>query len=85
MSSKSQLVKTKQWLKYCIICFIRLPGLTKPESLENICDVQDSVEDASRQLAFFFPNYHASEVEHNTERTLAIIRPSLLKEKRGKC
>ncbi|NXR40401.1 TXND3 protein, partial [Zosterops hypoxanthus] len=60
----------------------KLPGLTKPESLENICDVQDSVEDASRQLAFFFPNYHASEVEHNTERTLAIIRPSLLKEKR---
>ncbi|XP_066183948.1 thioredoxin domain-containing protein 3 [Sylvia atricapilla] len=60
----------------------KLPGLTKTESLENICDVQDSVEDASRQLAFFFPNYHASEAEHHIERTLAIIRPSLLKERR---
>ncbi|NXN02383.1 TXND3 protein, partial [Sylvia borin] len=59
-----------------------LPGLTKTESLQNICDVQDSVEDASRQLAFFFPNYHASEAEHHIERTLAIIRPSLLKERR---
>ncbi|NXM62714.1 TXND3 protein, partial [Illadopsis cleaveri] len=58
-------------------------GLTKPESLVNICDVQDSVEDASRQLAFFFPNYHASEAEHNIERTLAIIRPTLLKERRN--
>ncbi|NXY36581.1 TXND3 protein, partial [Pomatorhinus ruficollis] len=61
---------------------VKLPGLTKPESLVNICDVQDSVEDASRQLAFFFPNYHASETERHIERTLAIIRPSLLKERR---
>ncbi|XP_063276405.1 thioredoxin domain-containing protein 3 [Prinia subflava] len=60
----------------------KLPGLTKPESLENLCDVQDSVEDASRQLAFFFPNYHISEAEHHVERTLAIIRPTLLKERR---
>ncbi|NXP30592.1 TXND3 protein, partial [Leiothrix lutea] len=57
-------------------------GLTKTESLVNICDVQDSVEDASRQLAFFFPNYDASEAGHRIERTLAIIRPSLLKERR---
>ncbi|XP_066045354.1 thioredoxin domain-containing protein 3 [Chamaea fasciata] len=61
---------------------VKLPGLTKPESLVNICDVQDSVEDASRQLAFFFPNFHASEAEHHIERTLAIIRPNLLKERR---
>uniref|UniRef100_A0A8C3QMG7 NME/NM23 family member 8 n=1 Tax=Cyanoderma ruficeps TaxID=181631 RepID=A0A8C3QMG7_9PASS len=46
------------------------------------CFSKYSVEDASRQLAFFFPNYRASEAEHHTERTLAIIRPSLLKERR---
>ncbi|NXB73192.1 TXND3 protein, partial [Donacobius atricapilla] len=62
---------------------VKLPGLTKPESLVNLCDVQDSVEDASRQLAFFFPNYPKSEEEHHVERTLAIIRPSLLKERRN--
>ncbi|NXC92257.1 TXND3 protein, partial [Cercotrichas coryphoeus] len=79
----SQLVNTKQLLKYCMTsCFIRLPGLTETESLVNLCDVQDSVEDASRQLAFFFPNFHINKVEQHVERTLAIIRPSLLKERR---
>ncbi|NXN78611.1 TXND3 protein, partial [Bombycilla garrulus] len=57
-------------------------GLTETESLVNLCDVQDSVEDASRQLAFFFPNFNMSKAEHHIERTLAIIRPSLLKERR---
>ncbi|NXY04017.1 TXND3 protein, partial [Pteruthius melanotis] len=65
---------------YCT-CFIRLPGLTETESLVNLCDVQDSVEDASRQLAFFFPNFDINAAEKD-ERTLAIIRPSLLKERR---
>uniref|UniRef100_A0A8D2QE73 Nucleoside diphosphate kinase-like domain-containing protein n=1 Tax=Zonotrichia albicollis TaxID=44394 RepID=A0A8D2QE73_ZONAL len=51
------------------------------ESLVNLCDVQDSIEDASRQLAFFFPNFHIEEGGH-AERTLAIIRPKLLKERR---
>ncbi|NXH31735.1 TXND3 protein, partial [Myiagra hebetior] len=78
----NQLVNTKQYLKYCItLCFIRLPGLTETESLVNLCDVQDSVEDASRQLAFFFPNFNVNKAEQ-VEKTLAIIRPSLLKERR---
>ncbi|XP_041322570.1 thioredoxin domain-containing protein 3 [Pyrgilauda ruficollis] len=63
---------------------IKLPGLKETESLVNLCDVQDSVEDASRQLAFFFPNFHIDEAGHNAaERTLAIIRPTLLKERRN--
>ncbi|XP_032908914.1 thioredoxin domain-containing protein 3 [Catharus ustulatus] len=61
---------------------VKLPGLTETENLVNLCDVQDSVEDASRHLAFFFPNFHINRVEQRVERTLAIIRPSLLKERR---
>ncbi|NWX31564.1 TXND3 protein, partial [Notiomystis cincta] len=81
-SSKSQLANTKQQLKCCITsCFIRLPGPAETETLVNICDVQDSVEDASRQLAFFFPNFNANNGQQ-VEKTLAIIRPSLLKERR---
>ncbi|NWI94750.1 TXND3 protein, partial [Pitta sordida] len=63
--------------------FIRLGGHVKAESLENICDVQDSVEDASRKLAFFFPNFNANQTEQQIEKTLAIIRPTLLKERRN--
>lgn len=55
------------------------------ESLLNLCDVQDSVEEASRQLAFFFPNFDKNKTDQKAERTLALIRPSLLKERRGKC
>ncbi|XP_064274688.1 thioredoxin domain-containing protein 3 isoform X2 [Passer domesticus] len=62
---------------------VRLPGLKETDSLVNLCDVQDSIEDASRQLAFFFPNFHIDEAGHNAERTLAIIRPTLLKERRN--
>ncbi|XP_041263810.1 thioredoxin domain-containing protein 3 [Onychostruthus taczanowskii] len=63
---------------------IKLPGLKETESLVNLCDVQDSIEDASRQLAFFFPNFHIDEAGHHAaERTLAIIRPTLLKERRN--
>ncbi|XP_033375491.1 thioredoxin domain-containing protein 3 [Parus major] len=58
----------------------KVPAVPETESLVNLCDVQDSVEDASRQLAFFFPNFHIN-AEH-AERTLAIIRPTLLKERR---
>ncbi|NXD19450.1 TXND3 protein, partial [Spelaeornis formosus] len=59
-----------------------LQRLMETERLVNLCDVQDSVEDASRQLAFFFPDYQTRTPEHRVEKTLAIIRPSLLKERR---
>lgn len=75
-----------QWLKYCItLCLIRLEGTHETETILNICDVQDSVEDASRQLAFFFPNFGIKRTDQNVEKTLALIRPSLLKERRRKC
>ncbi|NXN57423.1 TXND3 protein, partial [Rynchops niger] len=53
------------------------------ESILNICDVQDSVEDASRQLAFFFPNFDKNKTDQKAEKTLALIRPCLLKERRN--
>ncbi|XP_065485830.1 thioredoxin domain-containing protein 3 [Caloenas nicobarica] len=59
-----------------------LEGTTETESLLNLCDVQDSVEEASRQLAFFFPNFDKNKTDQKVERTLALIRPSLLKERR---
>ncbi|XP_077647029.1 thioredoxin domain-containing protein 3 [Lonchura striata] len=62
---------------------INLPGLKETESLVNLCDVEDSIEDASRHLAFFFPNFHTNKGKHPVERTLAIIRPTLLKERRN--
>ncbi|XP_026699758.1 thioredoxin domain-containing protein 3 [Athene cunicularia] len=67
------------------------PEAEQPESLEetvetesifNLCDIQDSVEDASRQLAFFFPNFGIQKTDQKVEKTLALIRPSLLKERR---
>ncbi|KAM6412353.1 thioredoxin domain-containing protein 3 [Pluvialis apricaria] len=60
----------------------RLEGTMETESILNICDVQDSVEDASRQLAFFFPNFDKSKTDQKAEKTLALIRPCLLKERR---
>ncbi|XP_068260480.1 thioredoxin domain-containing protein 3 [Nyctibius grandis] len=60
----------------------RLEGTMETESLLNICDVQDSIEDASRQLAFFFPNFDKEKTDQKVERTLALIRPTLLKERR---
>ncbi|NXQ76758.1 TXND3 protein, partial [Quiscalus mexicanus] len=66
-----------------IFMIMRLAPLKETDSLVNLCDVQDSIEDASRQLAFFFPNFHIEEGGHHAERTLAIIRPTLLKERRN--
>ncbi|XP_028940627.1 thioredoxin domain-containing protein 3 [Antrostomus carolinensis] len=60
----------------------RLEGTMETESILNICDVQDSVEEASRQLAFFFPNFGINKTDAKAERTLALIRPCLLKERR---
>ncbi|XP_067148542.1 thioredoxin domain-containing protein 3 [Apteryx mantelli] len=60
----------------------RLDDILETEGLLNICDVQDNIEDASRQLAFFFPNFGKQKTGQNVERTLALIRPLLLKERR---
>ncbi|NXN43706.1 TXND3 protein, partial [Rhinoptilus africanus] len=60
-----------------------LEGNGETESILNICDVQDSVEDASRQLAFFFPNFGKNKTDQKAEKTLALIRPCLLKERRN--
>ncbi|XP_065521455.1 thioredoxin domain-containing protein 3 [Lathamus discolor] len=51
-------------------------------ALLNVCDMEDSIENASRQLAFFFPNFDAHKTEQRMEKTLALIRPCLLKERR---
>ncbi|KAH1178668.1 hypothetical protein KIL84_012370 [Mauremys mutica] len=59
-----------------------LQEVLESENLLNLCDVEDSVEDASRQLAFFFPDFGKKKTSHNAEKTLALIRPSLLKERR---
>ncbi|NWR28039.1 TXND3 protein, partial [Tachuris rubrigastra] len=61
----------------------RVQALVEAESLVNLCDVQDSVEDASRQLGFFFPNFQIHKTDQPVEKTLAIIRPTLLKERRN--
>ncbi|KAM6375544.1 thioredoxin domain-containing protein 3 [Alca torda] len=60
-----------------------LEGNVETESILNLCDVQDSVEDASRQLAFFFPNFDKNKTDQKAEKTLALIRPCLLKERRN--
>ncbi|NXV22050.1 TXND3 protein, partial [Cepphus grylle] len=60
-----------------------LEGNVENESILNICDVQDSVEDASRQLAFFFPDFDKNKTDQKAEKTLALIRPCLLKERRN--
>ncbi|KYO43210.1 thioredoxin domain-containing protein 3 isoform X1 [Alligator mississippiensis] len=61
----------------------RLGEVLENENMLNVCDVQDSIEEASRQLAFFFPNFGKKKTGQNAERTLALIRPSLLKENKS--
>ncbi|XP_077159156.1 thioredoxin domain-containing protein 3 [Paroedura picta] len=59
-----------------------LQGVLENQEMLNLCDVQDSVEEASRQLAFFFPNFSRKKKGPSVERTLALIRPALLRERR---
>ncbi|XP_042673343.1 thioredoxin domain-containing protein 3 [Centrocercus urophasianus] len=60
----------------------RLQRTEENETISNICDVPDSLEDASRQLAFFFPNFDRKSTEQRFEKTLALIRPCVLRERR---
>lgn len=81
---KSVVNTMRALIKFCItLCLARLEGIVESESIVNLCDVQDSVEDASRQLAFFFPNFHKTKTD-KVEKTLALIRPCILKERRSK-
>ncbi|KFQ18377.1 Thioredoxin domain-containing protein 3, partial [Merops nubicus] len=64
-------------------CLISLGGIRETESILSLYDLQDNVEDASRQLAFFFPNLHTKKTDQKIEKTLALIRPHLLKERRN--
>ncbi|XP_040520620.1 thioredoxin domain-containing protein 3 isoform X1 [Gallus gallus] len=61
----------------------RLQGTEENKTISNICDVPDSFEDASRQLAFFFPNFDRKNTEQKFEKTLALIRPCVLRERRN--
>uniref|UniRef100_A0A8B9ZUF3 NME/NM23 family member 8 n=1 Tax=Anas zonorhyncha TaxID=75864 RepID=A0A8B9ZUF3_9AVES len=63
-------------------CLIRLEETPETKSILNMCDVQSSIEDASRQLAFFFPNFGQNKTEQKFEKTLALVRPCLLRERR---
>lgn len=66
------------------LSLISLQEVLESENMLNLCDVEDSVEDASRQLAFFFPDFGKKKTGQNLEKTLALIRPSLLKERKSK-
>lgn len=66
------------------LCLSRLQRTEENQTISNICDVPDSLEDASRQLAFFFPNFDRKSTEQKFEKTLALIRPCVLRERRGK-
>ena len=54
----------------------------------NAVHASDSQETAARELGFFFPNYNIPWVpgtEPPIQRTLALIRPGMMEEHKGKC
>uniref|UniRef100_A0A8C6Y6Y2 NME/NM23 family member 8 n=1 Tax=Naja naja TaxID=35670 RepID=A0A8C6Y6Y2_NAJNA len=67
---------------YIIFLFVSLKEMLQNQDLLHHCDIQDRVEETSRQLAFFFSDFSKQRNEKSVERTLALIRPSLLKERR---
>ncbi|XP_069790366.1 thioredoxin domain-containing protein 6 [Narcine bancroftii] len=86
------------WREFIGPTDVELAKLEKPESLRALYGTEklfnavhgcDDKEQASRELAFFFPNFGASskaqkydEPGHHVEKTLALIRPDILKEKK---
>ncbi|EOA98180.1 Thioredoxin domain-containing protein 3, partial [Anas platyrhynchos] len=74
--------KPERDLNMIKFCLIRLEETPETKSILNMCDVQSSIEDASRQLAFFFPNFGQNKTEQKFEKTLALVRPCLLRERR---
>uniref|UniRef100_UPI00398E7C5E thioredoxin domain-containing protein 6 n=1 Tax=Pristiophorus japonicus TaxID=55135 RepID=UPI00398E7C5E len=66
-----------------------LRALYGTENLFNAVHGSDDTDQASRELAFFFPNFGAASEAQNqarqgerVEKTLALIRPDILKEKK---
>ncbi|XP_015274697.1 PREDICTED: thioredoxin domain-containing protein 3 [Gekko japonicus] len=61
-----------------------LHDVLENQDMLNLCDINDSLEEASRQLAFFFPDFSRKKKSAGpaVERTLALIRPALLRERR---
>uniref|UniRef100_A0A8D0E0W9 Nucleoside diphosphate kinase-like domain-containing protein n=1 Tax=Salvator merianae TaxID=96440 RepID=A0A8D0E0W9_SALMN len=71
------------WFEINIISlFISLKGTLENQEMLNLCEVHDSIEETSRQLAYFFPALSKAKKGPTVERTLALIRPSLLRERR---
>lgn len=70
-------------VKYYYFCLCSLHGVLEDQEMLNLCEIHDTVEEASRQLAFFFPDLTKKKKGPDVERTLALIRPALLRERRG--
>uniref|UniRef100_A0A8B9TQ91 NME/NM23 family member 8 n=1 Tax=Anas platyrhynchos TaxID=8839 RepID=A0A8B9TQ91_ANAPL len=79
LSQHQNVYRDLNMIKFCLI---RLEETPETKSILNMCDVQSSIEDASRQLAFFFPNFGQNKTEQKFEKTLALVRPCLLRERR---